>query len=69
MQQYKGPGNKKFCNIHSRSSLDLVEWAAAFFAVFIFSSTLLNKVVMEVTVPHFLGFNRTRSDRKPNIRK
>ena len=28
MQQYKGPGNKKFCNIHSRSSLDLVEWAA-----------------------------------------
>ena len=28
MQQYKGPGNKKFCTIHSRSSLDLVEWAA-----------------------------------------
>ena len=30
MQQYKGPGNKKFCNIHSRSSLDLdlAEWAA-----------------------------------------
>ena len=27
MQQYKGPGNKKFCNIHSRSSLDPVEWA------------------------------------------
>ena len=27
MQQYKGPGNKKFCNIHTRSSLDLVEWA------------------------------------------
>ena len=25
-----------------------------FFAVFIFSSTLLKKVVMEVTVPHFL---------------
>ena len=23
MQQYKGPGNKKFCNIHSRSSLDI----------------------------------------------
>ena len=21
MQQYKGPGNKKFCNIHSKSSL------------------------------------------------
>ena len=28
MQQYKGPGNKKFCNIHSRSSLYLLEWAA-----------------------------------------
>ena len=27
MQQYKGSGNKKFCNIHRRSSLDLVEWA------------------------------------------
>ena len=26
-QQYKGPG-KKIYNIHSRSSLDLVEWAA-----------------------------------------
>ena len=23
MQQCKGPGNKKFCNIHSKSSLDL----------------------------------------------
>ena len=28
MQQYKGPGDKKFCNTHSRSSLDLLEWAA-----------------------------------------
>ena len=27
VQQYKDPGNKKFCNIHSRSSLHLVEWA------------------------------------------
>ena len=23
MQQYKGPGNKKFCKIHSKSSLDI----------------------------------------------
>ena len=26
-QQYKGPG-KKFYNVHSRTSLDLVKWAA-----------------------------------------
>ena len=35
----------------------------------IFSSTLLNKVVMEVTVPHIFGSNRTRSDRKLNFTK
>ena len=26
MQRHKGPGNKKFCTIHSRSSLDLVSF-------------------------------------------
>ena len=41
----------------------------AFFTVFIFSSTLLKKVVMEVTVPHCFGLSRPRSDRKLNFRK